>query len=683
MSTIKTDYFKMAEGLLKEGLKAPDVQYDSDGEPIKVKKMSAAQAFAQPPVAQVSDKERKLGTALKEVGEKFRAALAGAESTIKEQADRIEQLEGSGMKLFGVAIEVNPDSFGVEDFPINSDVRVVRGQFAGSFGKTISEIDDDGMALIEIAGVKPMKMRFVRKFTNPTMWRSMSDTEPIENPDPAQYRIGAFIKNEAGDWLKVISEVDRSGEISIMRVSANGNMTDEMEVGSIFVGEDVLIAPGSRKAGFIFVALDGRIVECQIPRAFEVKRGHVVAINPQTLEIVSTSGMVSYGETVYFEQALIDGTCEVAVGSSQATKVVYSLVDPNTLKKGDRVCLDTTHQVIVRVLPRELKRNNYSGRTGVTWDDIGGLDDAKKALREAIEHPVRYADLFAHYGKKHTRGVLLYGPPGCGKTELARAASTAICEAHGGMGYESCFIYLKGPEVLSQWVGAAEAHVRQIFQAARDHHDKFGYPAIIFIDEADAILGRRGSMRSADVDKTIVPAFLAEWDGLDRTPFFVILATNRPDTLDPAVTRDGRVDRKVRITRPDTATALQIADIHLGDKPLSSDRRAVLAAVARGLFDPARTLAEIKFSKDEIVHLTLGHIISGAMIAGVVEKSCGLAIERDIESGTQSGISVEDIEAAIDITYSDNKDVNLDDDVADMIGPRTPLSVVRKMSYKI
>lgn len=201
--------------------------------------------------------------------------------------------------------------------------------------------------------------------------------------------------------------------------------------------------------------------------------------------------------------------------------------------------MDPSGLVVVRDLGKDTQRFSLNQPSTVTWDDIGGLVDAKQQMLEAVELPWKHPDLYAHYGKKPLRGVLLYGPPGCGKTMLGAAAASSLARTHGKDQIESGYLYVKGPEILDPFVGVTEATIRELFERGRAHEKAHGYPATLFIDEADAILGKRGGNgpNSSIIDHTVVAQFLSEMDGLDKNGTIVILATNRADILDPAVTR--------------------------------------------------------------------------------------------------------------------------------------------------
>ena len=368
------------------------------------------------------------------------------------------------------------------------------------------------------------------------------------------------------------------------------------------------------------------------------------------------------------------------------------IIMPESIKAetGDRVLVDPGMVVVLDNLGKDQQRFSFDGDTGVSWSDIGGLDAAKDALREAIELPAVHADLFKAYGKHISKGVLLYGPAGCGKTLLAKAAATSLATTFGAEAKSTGFIYVKGPELLDKWVGNTESMIRGLFARARDHKKSHGYPAILFIDEADALLYTRGGGRSlGGLSQTIVPQFLSEMDGLDDSGAFVLLATNRPDILDPAVVRDGRIDRKVNVTRPNRVAATEILRIHMRGRPLDQKTVEEFAThAADGLWDTgidktqlatmglAARAAETLYSDEfaiydvtynngngrSVTRMKLADLVNGAMLAGIVESASGNALLRDIAGGGNraSGLSLADIERAIKNTFRENLDTNHD-----------------------
>jgi proteasome-associated ATPase len=308
---------------------------------------------------------------------------------------------------------------------------------------------------------------------------------------------------------------------------------------------------------------------------------------------------------------------------------------------------------------------------------VGGLEEAKQQMREAVELPHTNADIYKHYNKALIKGVLLWGPPGCGKTMLGKATATSLAQTYAKKKVADGFLYVKGPEILDRYVGVAEATIRSIFERARHHRAQHGYPAVIFIDEADAILGRRGSGISSDMERTIVPAFLTEMDGLEASGALVILATNRQDRLDPAVVRDGRIDRKVKVTRPTIESAAEIALLNLKGAPLANGyAHADLAVTAASeLFAKKRVIAKLTTQSGAVKELALAHIVNGAMVAGLVDQAKSIALHRDIKARKRGGLQKADIVAAVDAVQRQNLDLGHDDGLIELAGGETITAV--------
>ena len=296
----------------------------------------------------------------------------------------------------------------------------------------------------------------------------------------------------------------------------------------------------------------------------------------------------------------------------------------------------------------------------IAWDDVIGNEDARTALVEAIEDPVRHKELYAHYGKKPTKGVLLYGPPGCGKTMFGKAAASVLATLHGRSGGEHTMLHIKGPEIQSPYVGVTEEVVRDVFAYASAYKRLHGYPLVVFIDEADAILpsrdGNGQTRRALPWEESNVATFLTEMDGLDDSGALVILATNRPNSIDAAILRDGRCDRKIRVERPSKEAACVIVASNLRAAPLSgTDVDGLAQAIADAVFSPACRLATLRHAGGT-TPLTLGDIVNGAMIAGLVERAKGIAFRRDLATGgAPSGITTADAYEAVMAVLKSNE----------------------------
>ena len=402
----------------------------------------------------------------------------------------------------------------------------------------------------------------------------------------------------------------------------------------------------------------------------EFKPGDKVKVDLQTKQIIDRSEVASAGIIAKVENVVDeeDGTIEVEIGGEK--KLVHAGPEPeDPFEEGDRVVLDSCQQIVIKCLDRAKdKKHTLAQECNVSWDDVGGLQTAKDAIAEAIELPWKHPEIYAHYSKKPPKGVLFYGPPGCGKTLIGKATTHSLAEIHGAEALGTGFIYVKGPEILNMYVGNSEANIRELFHRARRHFQKHGYPAVIFIDEAEAVLSERGTQRSSDVDKTIVPMFLSEMDGLVENNCLVILATNRPKMLDPAVVREGRVDRHIMIPRPDIEAVPAIFDIHLRGIPVKGMKRADLIARATAdVFSANRKIYQIKDQNNpnEENWFTFADVITGSMIEGICDQATSFALRRDIESGKKTGVRPTDVKEAIETVAQRHMGLNHKFDLED------------------
>lgn len=306
------------------------------------------------------------------------------------------------------------------------------------------------------------------------------------------------------------------------------------------------------------------------------------------------------------------------------------------LECGHEVILHPKTMQIIETLgypPLEASRFALDTLPNVAWEDIGGLEDAKKQFLEAVEIPYKNRELYAFYKKRHIKGILLSGPPGCGKTMLGKAAAYELAQLHGKESSRTGFLYVKGPEILNCYVGNTEETIRSLFSDAQRHYEVHGYPAIIFLDEADAILAARGP-HTLGLTNTIVPAFLTEMDGLIESSALVVIATNRPDILDPAIIRDGRVDRKITIGRPDERQARIILNKELRKVP-----------TLESLED---CFIEHLWAANLENGVWLRDVINGAMLVNCVQFAISSALHRDIANGKPSGLTQEDAVFAVE-----------------------------------
>lgn len=291
----------------------------------------------------------------------------------------------------------------------------------------------------------------------------------------------------------------------------------------------------------------------------------------------------------------------------------------------------------------------------VAWSDVIGNERAKRELREAIEADVKHPDLYAHYGMKPPKGALLWGGPGNGKTMLAKATASALAELFGA---KPEMISISGPELENKYVGETEKYIRNIFKYARLYAEKHKRPLVIFMDEADSILmTRTGQWPWRD---GVISQFLSEMDGLKPNGAFVILATNRPEAIDPAFLRPGRIDSIIQVARPTQEECGEIL-ITLINKEADKNvgwwthSEFSVREVAEYIFDPAHLIEKIKGVSGAEYHFTLAHIISGAMVVNLLARAKQRAFRRDLEARTMSGITFADWKSAIDDLFEEQR----------------------------
>lgn len=275
--------------------------------------------------------------------------------------------------------------------------------------------------------------------------------------------------------------------------------------------------------------------------------------------------------------------------------------------------------------------NNIMIKKG-SWDEIGGMKSRVEEIRRKVEYPLKHASIYRHFGVEPVKGILLYGPPGCGKTMIARAILSTIHEYQEDQSFEPMIIYYKAGDLLDRYVGGTESNIREAFNSARRYFRRTGERAVMFLDEADGMLGRR---KSGDAStSSSIPSFLAEMDGLEEGNPLVILATNKPESLDPAILRPGRIDMQVLIDRPSLEDAREIMEMHMKKTRVKGNLKKVATEVCDLMYSMEKTR----------------HVISGAFIANVVRQATEKAIARCIKNGKTSDITLEELkEAAVEL----------------------------------
>ena len=391
---------------------------------------------------------------------------------------------------------------------------------------------------------------------------------------------------------------------------------------------------------------------------FAVEPGDVLKLSRDPLAVVDVEKGVASGSIAFVAQAL--GADMAVVDFQGNRKTVFAGKFASQLEPSGRVVLDASGTVIIGNFGLEDDSFSVDQATQVCWDDICGQEEAKNRFMDALEKPLRYPQHYQFFGKKQPCGVLLFGPPGCSKTMFGKAIFTSItatCAAKGAKASQG-FILVSGPEILDKYVGVPEATIRHIFARARKFFEKTGIRPVIFLDEAESILAKRDSGISSDVLRTIVPAFLAEMQGVRQSGAIVILATNKPESLDYAAIREGRIDVKLRIGGPDRNAARDIFLKNMKDVPVSeaTTREKLADIFAAELFSDKRVIYEIQREvaggENTTVCFTLADIVSGAMVPVVVEEAKRLALERELSKPLPSeGVRPEDVVSGVESIY--------------------------------
>ncbi|MEM8925297.1 MAG: proteasome ATPase [Actinomycetota bacterium] len=411
--------------------------------------------------------------------------------------------------------------------------------------------------------------------------------------------------------------------------------------------------------------------------ADEMVRGAEVVLN-ESLNIVKIREPERSGEVVSVKEMLEDGTRAFIVGRADEERVVElaeHLIDTG-VRAGDSMLLDVRSSILVEKLPKaEVEDLVLEEVPDVSYEDIGGLDDQIETIVDAVELPFLHSDLFAEHELPAPKGILLYGPPGCGKTLIAKAVANSLAkkvtEAAGGdQKARSFFLNIKGPELLNKYVGETERQIRLIFQRAREKSED-GHPVIIFFDEMESLFRTRGSGISSDIESTIVPQLLAEIDGVETLKNVIVIgASNREDLIDPAILRPGRLDVKIKIERPDERSAgLIFANYLTADLPIQQaeiDKHgslqgaldAMISAAAEYMYraDDETRFLEVTYQNGDKEILYFKDFSSGAMIENIVRRAKKLAIKRFLDDGTK-GICTDDLLVSVTQEYKEHEDL--------------------------
>jgi len=408
----------------------------------------------------------------------------------------------------------------------------------------------------------------------------------------------------------------------------------------------------------------------------DLKIGAQILVN-EAYAVIKTLGYDLNGPVLKLTEALPDGRLRFEQEMGRQSMILQRSSDlvGVELKAGDELRIDPGHRIAIEKLEdRKAKTHVLDEVPTVTWEQIGGQQEAISAIRKAIEYPLLHAETFQQFKFTQPKGFLLYGPPGCGKTLIGQAAAASLSKlvsesmAAGGKTETlpaitgGAFLHIKGPEILNMWLGESERMVRDLFAKARARRREGALP-FIFIDEAESILGTRRASRSFNISSTLVPMFCSEMDGIESLrDVVIILASNRPDLIDPAVLRPGRIDRKIKVSRPNRESAAEILNVYLTNElPLDQalvaerggDKAKVFAALVDEVIDQIykRTdenrLLSVRLRSGQNKVLYRGDLVSGAILSSIVQRAKEKAIDRMIQSGQSAGLIAKDLSDSV------------------------------------
>ena len=512
---------------------------------------------------------------------------------------------------------------------------------------------------------------------------------PKVEPSPSEAKPpGGMLSHEEMETLSALQLVDLiASELpaqhpSLMdliylrdRVAAMEEMNDQARQALEKLDEIVekLRSPAFRVGTFLMpvdndkahVCIGGTDYVCRVDPKIplvSLQMGQRVLCN-EAFAVVQGLGFDRNGPIVRIDELLSDGRLRIGQEAGLMSLVLLrsALLVKEKLKPGMEVRLDVNQRVALEVIGmgKRIERS-LETVTELPWSSIGGQAEAVQAIRDTIELPFLHRDLFKRFEHNVPKGFLLHGPPGCGKTLLGKATAYNLRQQikdRTGVDHPEFFLHVKGPEILNMWVGESERQVRDLFIQCRERA-RDGALAFLFIDEAESILGTRRAGRYQSILSTLVPMFCTEMDGLEPLQnVVVILASNRADLIDPAILRPGRIDRKIKVNRPDQAGAQAIYEIYLRETlPLAEPRADLARAITEAHFakTPSNQFLEIVFRSGRKDFLHRGDLASGAIIAAVVERAKSFAIKRSIETGQETQLTRDDLLHALQREYEEN-----------------------------
>lgn len=428
-------------------------------------------------------------------------------------------------------------------------------------------------------------------------------------------------------------------------------------------------------------------VDPRVP-ADELKIGTQILVN-EAYAVIQTLGYDRNGPILKLAEAMADGRLRFEQDMGRQSMILQRSSDllGVELKAGDEIRIDPSHRIAIEKLEgRKASAHLLDEVPTVTWQQIGGQREAIAAIRKAIEFPLLHAETFERFKFTQPKGFLLYGPPGCGKTLIGQAAAGSLAklvsEAKAGGSDQrppvtgGVFLHVKGPEILNMWLGESERMVRELFAQARARRKEGALP-FIFIDEAESVLGTRRAMRSFNISNTLVPMFCSEMDGIESLrDVVIILASNRPDLIDPAVLRPGRIDRKIKVARPTREASAEILRVYLTEElPLDDslvaerggEKAGALAALVDEVVDAIfqrnddTRLLSIRLRSGQTRILYRGDLVSGAILSSIVQRAKEKAIDRTIQTGQPAGLTAGDLLDAVSEEFREGEMLPPDD----------------------
>ncbi len=539
-------------------------------------------------------------------------------------------------------------------------------------------------------------------FEEPLPERPLRDPDEIDDPDELRGELKVMREEldllrrrleSAPTRIRVLEErlLETKGQLQAA-LSRNAKLTETLrsareQLDGLKEEVERLSAPPQTYGILLAVSDDGETATVNVGgRKLEVgaspevqledlEPGQQVRVN-DAMNVVAVAGFDDRGEIMAISELLDDGRVLV-LGHTDDERVV-ALATPLQelpLKAGDSLLVDARSNTAFERVPKaEVEQLVLEEVPDVTYEQIGGLGDQVEAIRDAVELPYLHADLFVEHELRAPKGILLYGPPGCGKTMIAKAVANSlaqrVAEKTGREGVRSYFLNVKGPELLNKYVGETERQIRLIFQRAREKSAE-GFPVIVFFDEMESLFRTRGSGVSSDVETTIVPQLLAEIDGVESLKDVVVIgASNREDMIDPAILRPGRLDVKIKVDRPDSDAAREIFRIYLHERlPLFDSEVSAAGSKAEAVgrmidrtvdkmysADKDNEFLEVTYANGEKETLYFKDFNSGAMIENVVARAKKLAIKRLIDDGDR-GLRTDDLITAIRDEFRENEDL--------------------------